>query len=54
MDQRDRFEIQIDLSIDEHELIVAEMIVTRFLNGRPADVQKRTMQVNVGLAMEAS
>lgn len=54
VDQRDRFEIQIDLSIDEHELIVAEMIVTRFLNGRPADVQKRTMQVNVGLAMEAS
>ncbi len=54
MDQRDRFEIQVDLSIDEHELIIAEMIVTRFLGGRAVDVQTRTMQVNVGLAMEAT
>ena len=45
-DQRDRFEISIEMNIDEHELITAEMTVTRFLGGRAVDVQKRMMQVS--------
>jgi len=44
--QRDQFEIEVDMRVDEHEMIQAEMIVKRMVGGRVADVQKEKMQVS--------
>lgn len=48
---KDRFEISIDLEVDEHELIVAEMTVALFNGEKKVGEQKRTMQFNVGTAL---
>ncbi len=47
----DHFEISVDLEVDEHELIMAELTVARFVGERKVDEQKRTMQFNVGAAL---
>jgi Hsp70 protein len=47
----DRFEIQMHFQVDEHELITAEMAVTRFLGERAVDVQRQRMQINVEAAL---
>jgi molecular chaperone DnaK (HSP70) len=47
----DHFEISVDLEVDEHELILAELTVARFVGGTKRDEQKRSLQFNVGAAM---
>ncbi len=47
----DRFEVEVRLNVDEHEIINAEMAVTRFVNGKAAEVQRQQMQVNVEQAL---
>ena len=50
---KDRFEVEIHLNVDEHELIRAEMAVTRFLGGKPVDVQRQQLQLNAATAIGA-
>lgn len=45
--QQDRFQIEIQLSVDEHEIITAEMTVTRYVGNRAVDVQRQEMKVNL-------
>ncbi|MFN3653170.1 MAG: Hsp70 family protein [Armatimonadota bacterium] len=52
--KRDRFEVEVHFNVDEHELITAEMVVTRFLGNKPAEVQRKQMQVSVQEAMGRS
>jgi molecular chaperone DnaK (HSP70) len=47
----DRFEVEVALQVDEHEIINAEMAVTRFLGGKAVDVQRQQMQVNIEAAL---
>lgn len=49
--KKDRFEIQLHFNVDEHELITAEMAVTRFLGDKAVDVQRQKLQVNVEAAL---
>lgn len=49
--RKDRFEIQLHFNVDEHELITAEMAVTRFVGEKAVDVQKQKLQVNVEAAL---
>ncbi len=48
---RDRFEISIHFHVDEHELITAEMTVTRFLGTRAVDLQRQKLQVSLEAAL---
>lgn len=50
----DRFEVEVHLQVDEHEIINAEMAVTRFLGGKAVEVQRQQMQVNIEAAMGRS
>jgi molecular chaperone DnaK (HSP70) len=50
-EKRDRFEVEVHFNVDEHEIINAEMAVTRFLGGKPAEVQREQMRVNVEQAL---
>jgi len=43
----DRFEVLVNFQVDEHEMILADLAVTRFLGGKPVDVQKQRMRVDV-------
>jgi hypothetical protein len=47
----DRFDVEVHLNVDEHELITAELAVTRFLGGKAAEVQRQKLQVNVANAL---
>jgi len=41
----DRFEVALELSVDEHELITAELQVTRFRGKRPVDIQRQRLEM---------
>ncbi len=42
----DQFEVLVACQVDEHELITAELLVTRYLHGKPMEVQREKMQLN--------
>jgi molecular chaperone DnaK (HSP70) len=44
----DQFEVLVACRVDEHELITAEVLVTRYLGGKPAEVQRQQMRLNTG------
>jgi molecular chaperone DnaK (HSP70) len=41
----DQFEVLVACQVDEHELITAELLVTRYMAGKPMDVQRQKMQL---------
>ena len=47
----DRFEVEVHLNVDEHELINAELAVTRFRGNKAVEVQRQKLQVNVPAAL---
>lgn len=47
---KDRFEVEVRFNVDEHELITAELAVTRFLGGKPVDQQRQKMRVDPEMA----
>lgn len=42
----DQFEVLVACQVDEHELITAELLVTRYLRGKPMEVQRQKMKLN--------
>jgi molecular chaperone DnaK (HSP70) len=46
----DQFEVLVACQVDEHELITAEVLVTRFLRGRAMEVQRQKMRLSAGAA----
>lgn len=42
----DRFEVEVHFNVDEHELITAELAVTRFVSGKATEVRREKMQVD--------
>ncbi|HEU4752139.1 MAG TPA: Hsp70 family protein [Armatimonadota bacterium] len=46
----DQFEVLVACQVDEHELITAELLVTRYLKGKPMDVQRQKMQLGTTTA----
>lgn len=42
----DQFEVLVACQVDEHELITAELLVTRYLKGKPLEVQRQKMKLN--------
>jgi hypothetical protein len=46
----DQFEVLVACKVDEHELITAELLVTRMLGGKPLEVQRQTMKLNSAAA----
>jgi hypothetical protein len=46
----DEFEVLVACQVDEHELITAELLVTRYLKGRPLEVQRQKMKLNSAAA----
>lgn len=47
----DKFNVEVFLTVDEHELISAELAITRLVGGKPVEVQRQKLQVNVPQAM---
>ncbi len=47
----DRFEIALNFHIDEHELIHAELAVVRYVGGKPSDVKREQLRLNVPAAL---
>jgi molecular chaperone DnaK (HSP70) len=43
----DRFDVQVHFEADEHELIMAELAVTRFIGNKAVDVQRQKLQANL-------
>jgi molecular chaperone DnaK (HSP70) len=46
----DQFEVLVACQVDEHELITAELLVTRYLKGKPMEVQRQKMKLNTATA----
>lgn len=46
----DQFEVLVACQVDEHELITAELLVTRYLKGKPTEVQRQKMKLNTAAA----
>jgi len=46
----DQFEVLVACQVDEHELITAELLVTRYLRGKPMEVQRQQMKLNTAAA----
>ena len=46
----DQFEVLVACQVDEHELITAELLVTRYLRGKPMAVQRQKMKLSTGVA----
>jgi len=46
----DQFEVLVACQVDEHELITAELLVTRYLRGKPLEVQRQQMKLNTAAA----
>ena len=46
----DQFEVLVACQVDEHELITAELLVTRYLKGKPMEVQRQKMKLNTAMA----
>lgn len=46
----DQFEVLVACQVDEHELITAELLVTRYLRGKPMEVQRQKMKLSTGTA----
>lgn len=46
----DQFEVLVACQVDEHELITAELLVTRYLKGKPLEVQRQKMKLNTATA----
>jgi molecular chaperone DnaK (HSP70) len=42
----DQFEVMVACTVDEHELITAEVLVTRYLKGQPTEVQREKMRLS--------
>lgn len=49
-DNVDQFEVLVACAVDEHELITAEVVVTRIQGGRATEVQRQRMKLNTGAA----
>lgn len=49
--KKDHYEVEVHLSLDEHEIITAELAVTRFVGGKAVDIQRQKMQASVAAAM---
>lgn len=45
--QKDQFEVEVNFKVDEHELITAELVVSRMRGGRAVEVQKQNLSVNI-------
>jgi molecular chaperone DnaK (HSP70) len=46
----DQFEVLVACQVDEHELITAELLVTRYVDGKPMDVQRQKMKLSSAAA----
>jgi molecular chaperone DnaK (HSP70) len=46
----DQFEVLVACQVDEHELITAEVLVTRFVRGKAQEVQRQKMQLSSAAA----
>jgi hypothetical protein len=46
----DQFEVLVACQVDEHELITAEVLVTRYVGGKPAEVQRQKMRLSTAAA----
>lgn len=46
----DQFEVLVACQVDEHELITAELLVTRYVRGKAQEVQRQKMQLNSAAA----
>jgi hypothetical protein len=46
----DQFEVLVACQVDEHELITAELLVTRYLQGKAMEVQRQKMKLGAGVA----
>ncbi len=46
----DQFEVLVACQVDEHELITAELLVTRYLRGKAMEVQRQKMKLNTAAA----
>ncbi len=46
----DQFEVLVACQVDEHELITAELLVTRFVRGKPQEVQRQKMKLSSAAA----
>jgi molecular chaperone DnaK (HSP70) len=44
----DQFEVLVACQVDEHELITAELLVTRYLGGKAHEVQRQKMKLSAG------
>jgi len=42
----DQFEVLVACQVDEHELITAELLITRYLNGKAIDTQRQKMKLS--------
>lgn len=47
----DRFEVQVYFHVSENELISAELAVTRLVGGKPVEMQRQNLQMNIEAAM---
>ncbi len=46
----DEFEVLVACQVDEHELITAEVLITRYVQGRPQEVQREKMTLSSAAA----
>jgi hypothetical protein len=46
----DQFEVLVACQVDENELITAELLVTRFVQGKATEVQRQKMKLSTGAA----
>lgn len=46
----DQFEVLVACQVDEHELITAELLVTRYMKGKAMEVQRQKMKLSTGAA----
>ena len=46
----DEFEVLVACQVDENELITAELLVTRFVQGKATEVQRQKMKLSTGAA----
>lgn len=45
----DEFEVLVACQVDDHELITAEVLITRYVNGKPTEVQRQKMKLDTAL-----
>ena len=44
----DQFEVLVACTVDEHELITAEVLVTRYMKGKATEIQREKMRLSTG------